>query len=166
MQRNVRRFLPIATAVPVTKHICVLFAASAVGHQGQRRGSPPHQLQRVSPSFGCVTVRIAETIMHVMHLRCGCRDCSSKDQTGSKVLTCTQQNHGRGLCSVWSSKSCFCCWSNQLSCFQSSRLLANLYNGHLYIWNTNDQSLVKSFEVTELPGATWLRDCITYSRLA
>lgn len=32
------------------------------------------------------------------------------------------------------------------------RLLANLYNGHLYIWNTNDQSLVKSFEVTELPG--------------
>ncbi|DBB15486.1 TPA: hypothetical protein ACH3X3_003709 [Trebouxia sp. C0006] len=33
-------------------------------------------------------------------------------------------------------------------------LLANLYNGHLYIWNTNDQSLVKSFEVTELPVRT------------
>ncbi|KAK9807397.1 hypothetical protein WJX73_000390 [Symbiochloris irregularis] len=30
-------------------------------------------------------------------------------------------------------------------------LLTNLYNGHVYLWNINDQSLVKSFEVTELP---------------
>ena len=30
-------------------------------------------------------------------------------------------------------------------------LLANLYNGNLYIWNTADSTLVKSFEVTELP---------------
>ena len=32
------------------------------------------------------------------------------------------------------------------------RLLANLYSGHVYIWNYNDQTVVKSFEVTELPG--------------
>eukprot|EP01026_Neomeris_dumetosa_P007818 TRINITY_DN12423_c0_g1_i4.p1 TRINITY_DN12423_c0_g1~~TRINITY_DN12423_c0_g1_i4.p1 ORF type:complete len:889 (+),score=158.35 TRINITY_DN12423_c0_g1_i4:94-2760(+) len=30
-------------------------------------------------------------------------------------------------------------------------LLANLYNGNVYIWNINDQSLVKSFEICELP---------------
>eukprot|EP00878_Enallax_costatus_P025093 GHUV01026814.1.p1 GENE.GHUV01026814.1~~GHUV01026814.1.p1 ORF type:complete len:321 (+),score=98.35 GHUV01026814.1:95-1057(+) len=30
-------------------------------------------------------------------------------------------------------------------------LLANLYNGNLYLWNYNDSTLVKSFEVTELP---------------
>lgn len=30
-------------------------------------------------------------------------------------------------------------------------LLANLYNGNVYIWNYNDQTLVKSFEITELP---------------
>mmetsp|Transcript_31249 Transcript_31249/g.69528 ORF Transcript_31249/g.69528 Transcript_31249/m.69528 type:complete len:1001 (-) Transcript_31249:4758-7760(-) len=33
-------------------------------------------------------------------------------------------------------------------------LLANLYNGNIYIWNTSDQTLVKSFEVTELPVRT------------
>lgn len=45
-------------------------------------------------------------------------------------------------------------------CFAAMlRLLANLYNGHLYIWNTNDQSLVKSFEVTELPGEMLLHIC-------
>ncbi|KAG2452965.1 hypothetical protein HYH02_002302 [Chlamydomonas schloesseri] len=30
-------------------------------------------------------------------------------------------------------------------------VLANLYNGNVYIWNYTDQTLVKSFEVTELP---------------
>ncbi|GFR46714.1 hypothetical protein Agub_g8337 [Astrephomene gubernaculifera] len=30
-------------------------------------------------------------------------------------------------------------------------MLANLYNGNVYIWNYMDQTLVKSFEVTELP---------------
>ncbi|EIE20843.1 coatomer protein complex, beta prime [Coccomyxa subellipsoidea C-169] len=30
-------------------------------------------------------------------------------------------------------------------------LLANLYSGNVYIWSTADQSLIKSFEVTELP---------------
>ncbi|EFJ43300.1 hypothetical protein VOLCADRAFT_106879 [Volvox carteri f. nagariensis] len=30
-------------------------------------------------------------------------------------------------------------------------ILANLYNGNVYIWNYMDQTLVKSFEVTELP---------------
>lgn len=30
-------------------------------------------------------------------------------------------------------------------------LLANLYNGNIYIWNHSDATLVKSFEVTELP---------------
>ncbi|GLC41850.1 hypothetical protein PLESTM_001257800 [Pleodorina starrii] len=30
-------------------------------------------------------------------------------------------------------------------------VLANLYNGNVYIWNYMDQTLVKSFEVTELP---------------
>ena len=38
----------------------------------------------------------------------------------------------------------------KLSCHR--RLLANLYSGHVYIWNYNDQTVVKSFEVTELPG--------------
>ncbi|GBF95719.1 hypothetical protein Rsub_08701 [Raphidocelis subcapitata] len=33
-------------------------------------------------------------------------------------------------------------------------LLANLYNGTVYLWNYNDSSLVKSFEVTELPVRT------------
>jgi coatomer subunit beta' len=30
-------------------------------------------------------------------------------------------------------------------------VLAALYNGHVFIWNYENQSLVKSFEVTELP---------------
>jgi coatomer subunit beta' len=30
-------------------------------------------------------------------------------------------------------------------------LLANLYNGNVYIWNYNDSTLVRSFEVTDLP---------------
>ena len=30
-------------------------------------------------------------------------------------------------------------------------LLANLYNGSVHIWNYVDQTLVKSFEVTDLP---------------
>mmetsp|Transcript_3649 Transcript_3649/g.13088 ORF Transcript_3649/g.13088 Transcript_3649/m.13088 type:complete len:934 (+) Transcript_3649:263-3064(+) len=30
-------------------------------------------------------------------------------------------------------------------------ILSNLYNGNIYIWNTNTSTLVKSFEVTELP---------------
>ncbi|KAI8462483.1 MAG: coatomer WD associated region-domain-containing protein [Monoraphidium minutum] len=33
-------------------------------------------------------------------------------------------------------------------------LLANLYNGNVYLWNYNDSTLVKSFEVTELPVRT------------
>eukprot|EP00887_Chlorella_sp_A99_P008053 scaffold12.g8053.t1 len=33
-------------------------------------------------------------------------------------------------------------------------ILACLYNGHIYIWNYAEQSLVKSFEVTELPVRT------------
>ena len=33
-------------------------------------------------------------------------------------------------------------------------MLANLYSGHVYIWNHLDQSLVKSFEVTDLPVRT------------
>ena len=33
-------------------------------------------------------------------------------------------------------------------------LLANLYNGSLQIWNYVDQTLVKSFEVTDLPVRT------------
>ena len=31
-------------------------------------------------------------------------------------------------------------------------LLACLYSGHVYVWNYNDGSLTKSFEVTDLPG--------------
>ncbi|GAB4823453.1 hypothetical protein N2152v2_010499 [Parachlorella kessleri] len=33
-------------------------------------------------------------------------------------------------------------------------ILACLYNGHVYLWNYAEQSLVKSFEVTELPVRT------------
>eukprot|EP00877_Chromochloris_zofingiensis_P000490 jgi/Chrzof1/10441/UNPLg00368.t1 len=33
-------------------------------------------------------------------------------------------------------------------------LLANLYNGNVYLWNYNDSTLVKSFEVTEQPVRT------------
>jgi WD40 repeat protein len=33
----------------------------------------------------------------------------------------------------------------------ANRLLANLYNGNVYIWNYNDSTLAKSFEVTDLP---------------
>ncbi|KAI7838750.1 hypothetical protein COHA_007543 [Chlorella ohadii] len=33
-------------------------------------------------------------------------------------------------------------------------ILASLYNGHVYIWNYAEQSLVKSFEVTDLPVRT------------
>ncbi len=40
--------------------------------------------------------------------------------------------------------------ANQLSCHR--RLLANLHSGHVYIWNYNDQTVVKSFQVTEAPG--------------
>lgn len=31
-------------------------------------------------------------------------------------------------------------------------LLACLYSGHVHVWNYNDGSMSKSFEVTELPG--------------
>lgn len=34
------------------------------------------------------------------------------------------------------------------------RLLGNLYNGHIYIWNYNDGTVVKSFEACELPVRT------------
>ncbi len=40
--------------------------------------------------------------------------------------------------------------TNQLG--RHRRLLANLHSGHVYIWNYNDQTVVKSFEVTEVPG--------------
>lgn len=33
-------------------------------------------------------------------------------------------------------------------------LLANLYNGTVYIWNYNDQTVVRTFEVTDLPVRT------------
>jgi len=33
-------------------------------------------------------------------------------------------------------------------------ILSSLYNGHVYIWNYTTQTLVKSFEVTELPVRT------------
>ena len=37
-------------------------------------------------------------------------------------------------------------------------ILANLYTGNIYIWNHQTNSLVKSFEVTELPtrAAKWV----------
>ena len=31
-------------------------------------------------------------------------------------------------------------------------MLASLYNGNVHIWNYDSQTLVKSFEVTDLPG--------------
>ena len=31
-------------------------------------------------------------------------------------------------------------------------MLASLYNGNVHIWNYESQTLVKSFEVTDLPG--------------
>ena len=43
--------------------------------------------------------------------------------------------------------------TNQLGCHR--RLLANLHSGHVYIWNYNDQTVVKSFQVTEAPGPPW-----------
>lgn len=35
-------------------------------------------------------------------------------------------------------------------------MLASLYNGNVHIWNYESQTLVKSFEVTDLPGE-WRR---------
>lgn len=32
-------------------------------------------------------------------------------------------------------------------------VLSSLYNGHVYLWNYSTQELVKTFEVTDLPGA-------------
>lgn len=34
-------------------------------------------------------------------------------------------------------------------------MLASLYNGNVHIWNYESQTLVKSFEVTDLPGMCW-----------
>ena len=31
-------------------------------------------------------------------------------------------------------------------------MLASLYNGNVHVWNYESQTLVKSFEVTDLPG--------------
>ena len=31
-------------------------------------------------------------------------------------------------------------------------MLASLYNGNVHVWNHESQTLVKSFEVTDLPG--------------
>ena len=31
-------------------------------------------------------------------------------------------------------------------------MLASLYNGNVHVWNYESQTLVKSFEVTEVPG--------------
>lgn len=31
-------------------------------------------------------------------------------------------------------------------------MLASLYNGNVHVWNHESQTLVKSFEITDLPG--------------
>ena len=31
-------------------------------------------------------------------------------------------------------------------------MLASLYNGNVHVWNYESQTLVKTFEVTDLPG--------------
>ena len=31
-------------------------------------------------------------------------------------------------------------------------MLASLYNGNVHVWNYESQALVKTFEVTDLPG--------------
>ena len=31
-------------------------------------------------------------------------------------------------------------------------MLASLYNGNIHVWNYDTQTLVKTFEVTDLPG--------------
>lgn len=36
----------------------------------------------------------------------------------------------------------------------TSRILASLYNGNVYIWNYVEGALVKSFEITDLPVRT------------
>lgn len=33
-------------------------------------------------------------------------------------------------------------------------MLASLYNGNVHVWNYESQTLVKTFEVTDLPGMT------------
>ena len=37
-------------------------------------------------------------------------------------------------------------------------LLASLYNGNVHVWNHESQTLIKSFEVTDLPG----KNCFLY----
>lgn len=34
-------------------------------------------------------------------------------------------------------------------------MLASLYNGNVHVWNFESQTLVKTFEVTDLPGMTF-----------
>lgn len=35
-------------------------------------------------------------------------------------------------------------------------MLASLYNGNVHVWNYESQTLVKTFEVTDLPGMVLL----------
>ena len=42
-------------------------------------------------------------------------------------------------------------------------MLASLYNGNVHVWNYESQTLVKSFEVTDLPGMV---QCIQYTASA
>ena len=40
-------------------------------------------------------------------------------------------------------------------------MLASLYNGNVHVWNYESQTLVKTFEVTDLPGRIF--DCLRAS---
>ena len=40
-------------------------------------------------------------------------------------------------------------------------MLASLYNGNVHVWNHESQTLIKTFEVTDLPGNVFVFTNIT-----
>ena len=86
---------------------------------------------------------------HAPASTCICTPTPASPAPPAACPACAGHTDGR-LCSTAAAAPAHGASHDQLSCHR--RLLANLYSGHVYIWNYNDQTVVKSFEVTELPG--------------
>ena len=89
-----------------------------------------------------------------------CRDYFPNDQTGSRVWTSIPRSPGGCLLQSFAGllplhicvSSLAASWTLECCTSCTCRLLTNLYNGHIYLWNINDQ--VSSWAWAELPAVT------------
>ena len=157
-------------------------AASSAGHQGEAKGwAPSIAGSWASPSWRChrlsaqASLEFAPSLKRnelvpsvhaygdrrpLIEMLAACRDYSPNDQTGSRVWTSIPRSPGgclpqsftgllplhlcvSSLAASWNFECCTSC---------TCRLLTNLYNGHVYLWNINDQ--VSSWAWAELLAVT------------